>query len=492
MLNPKPKAVAYTKEFHQVDSKGKVRRWIITVKGNTVSMTDGILGGKLKDPTTHIEKGVNIGKANETSDAEQATAWAERQILLKTRHGYREVDRDGNFIGPELVTEIDFGNLPENFRVYKPLQHSNSYMQKMMDEGTAWWTRKRKGVLSIITVSHDMGLRMYPSTLQPHHAGEDIGTPWLERYPHLTQSLQRLGIPDNSIILGELCCTAKGGFYDEAGFDVDNQDYVNGVRGSLTPESLATQETQGRLGFCMWDILFWDGKCWAQEVPYYERMAKIIELSSKDEGWLVYPEICTVVENPISKGYESSRWVIEMNGRGMENPELYPIGSPDEAQKFLLNLAKERGWEGWVVVDPNSTYGDKAYNFRGKADRPKECIKQKPKFNADFWVEYDPDNGIGERGKGRKKAGIGNAFCYLWDPIKKEKVYVGKCGNGLSEEDVVKLANPALYPMVWEICFDSWTKTGNMEFAALERVRDDKTPEECTLDQRPELSTEEE
>jgi len=44
-----------------------------------------------------------------------------------------------------------------------------------------------------------------------------------------------------------------------------------------------------------------------------------------------------------------------------------------------------------------------------------------------------------------------------------------------------------LYPMVWHIEFSAWTKDGSFQFPELgdKGVRDDKTCEECTIDQRP-------
>jgi ATP-dependent DNA ligase len=42
-----------------------------------------------------------------------------------------------------------------------------------------------------------------------------------------------------------------------------------------------------------------------------------------------------------------------------------------------------------------------------------------------------------------------------------------------------------MYPMVWEVAFDSWTTKGSIQFPEFVRVRDDKAPEECTIDQRP-------
>ena len=59
------------------------------------------------------------------------------------------------------------------------------------------------------------------------------------------------------------------------------------------------------------------------------------------------------------------------------------VGSPydkDNAE-WIAAKAKEWGFEGWVVVDPDAPgYGDKAFNFKGKPDRPSICGKLKPEY----------------------------------------------------------------------------------------------------------------
>jgi ATP-dependent DNA ligase len=153
-------------------------------------------------------------------------------------------------------------------------------------------------------------------------------------------------------------------------------------------------------------------------------------------------------------------------------------------QRTMIELAKDLGWEGWVVVDPNATYGDKAYNFRGKNDRPKECVKDKPKREADFIVRYDPKKGIGKKGEGAKAIGIGSAQAYLVHPELGE-IKIAYVGNGLTKEQVVEFANPKLYPMVWQVEFEDWTKDGSLTHPRFVRIRDDKKPKECTVDQNP-------
>ena len=471
-----PKRETVVREFRQQDRTGRTHCWIITVSGDTVSLTDGLLDGKLKEPTTHIETGVNVGRANETSADEQAQRWADRQIDLKRRKGYREVDGSGKYIEEEVRTTLDFRDLPENFRVYKPLNSANAYMQKMMDDSTAWWVRKRNGCMALIVNDDDSIFTVYSSTLQKSHKDETIC--WAVRYPHIMEDIKRLNLPPRTILLGELCCLKSQGF-EAHEYDRDDLDYINGVRGSLTDVALQTQGEHGFLGYCIWDILFWNGECLAQSIKYSDRIEHVIGLVREyPVPNLTFPEICTVSD---SKGFLTA----EITSLHRDSATVYGVPKEASLEKFMLQMAKDLGWEGWVVVDPNSTYGDRAYNFRGKAERPKECVKSKPKCEADFIVRWDPDNGIGERGKGRKKHGVGSVFCYLWDPDKGEEVYIGKCGGGFTDADITNLAHPGKYPMVFQVEFSSWTAKGSFQFPEKRRIRDDKALEECTLDQRP-------
>jgi hypothetical protein len=172
----------------------------------------------------------------------------------------------------------------------------------------------------------------------------------------------------------------------------------------------------------------------------------------------------------------------------------FPEYCPSEgiSKEQAKGIAKKNRWEGFVVVDPEQKgYGDKSYNFHGKPERPKYCGKLKPMLEADFIVRWDADNGIGLWGKGKKQNGVGSVFCYLWDPAKEEEVYIGKCGGGLKTVEpgiengnVFDLADPSLYPLVWEVEFTTWTPKGSFQFPEFVRLRTDKTPEECTIDQR--------
>jgi ATP-dependent DNA ligase len=159
--------------------------------------------------------------------------------------------------------------------------------------------------------------------------------------------------------------------------------------------------------------------------------------------------------------------------------------------KEALDLAKTLSWEGWVVVDGAAPYGDKSHSFHGKAERPKFICKLKPKLEADFIARWDPDSGIGAWGKGKKSIGVGSVNLYLWDPEKQEEVFICETGGGLTDADVKCFADPQRYPRVWQVEFDSWTPKGALRFPVFLRERDDKRPDECTLDQRPAADSEE-
>jgi ATP-dependent DNA ligase len=52
---------------------------------------------------------------------------------------------------------------------------------------------------------------------------------------------------------------------------------------------------------------------------------------------------------------------------------------------------------------------------------------------------------------------------------------------------VKEFADPKRYPKVWVVEFANWTPKGAMFHPVFLRGRDDKTCEECTIDQRPPL-----
>jgi predicted DNA-binding WGR domain protein len=454
--------------------------WEVVAKGNAVTLTWGQLGGAMQK-TTQTFEGVNVGKANEKSPKEVAAEWEERQILLRTRKGYVEVDLKNNLPlgGKVSASEIDFEKgLPPNLRFFKPQNSLNGHCEKLLRAKEARLLRKRDGMMHVISISDGGGMTLYSSTLQPYHKDEP-GIPWLERYPHLAQEIASMNLPSGTVLLGELCTTAFAGFKDKYGMPVDDFEYVSTITKSLTPLALEKQAQRGPLGFCIWDIAFWEGECVLKEWTAYTRFSHLLDLlSSPHRRHLTMPEEASFTETGIR--------VVSL-----DTAEMTMDYVTDDLVKETLELAKTFGWEGWVVVDGDSKYEDKSHSFHGKAERPKFVCKLKPKMEADFIVRWDPDNGIGARGKGKKSVGVGAVVAYLWDPDKGEEVEICEIGGGLTDEDVKRFADPKLYPMCWQVEFDSWTPKGALRFPVFLRERDDKTPEECLISQRPTAEEEE-
>jgi predicted DNA-binding WGR domain protein len=468
-----------------VQDKGRTSKpqiWEVETKGNSVTLTWGQLGGAMQH-TTQTFEGVSVGKTNFKTPAQVAENWAERQVLLRTREGYVEVDPKTNLPlgGKESASEIDFDEkgLPPNLRFFKPQNSLNAHCEKLLQTKKATLLRKRDGMMHVIFVGNGGAMTMYSSKMQPCHKDEP-GVPWLARFPHLAQEVADLNLPAGTVLLGELCTTVRGGHKDEYGMPVDDFVYVSTITKSLTPLALEKQKENGELGFCIWDIAFWEGKCVLQEWPASQRFGHVLGLlSGEGRRHLTMPEMATLNESSVS--------IQSLDAMGLEMDY-----ETDDMVKEVLELAKTFKWEGWVVVDGDAKYDDKSHNFHGKAERPKFVCKLKPKLEADFIVRWDPDNGIGARGKGKKAKGVGAVMAYLWDPKTKQEVPICEVGGGLTDEDVARFANPKLYPMTWVVEFDSWTPKGALRFPVFLRERDDKEPKECTLDQRPEVSAEEE
>src|SRR5688572_16680234 len=108
-----------------IQDKGRTEKpqiWEISRKGNEVTSRWGQLGGAMQETTQYFQY-VNRGKANEKDPSEVAQEWMDRQILLRTRKGYAEVDLRTNKpleSHRNVGTEIDFIAPPENLRFFKP------------------------------------------------------------------------------------------------------------------------------------------------------------------------------------------------------------------------------------------------------------------------------------------------------------------------------------------------------------------------------------
>lgn len=434
-----------TRFFKQENSRKHTRTWCISVTGPHVDTTWGVLGGATQTAReTHV--GVNHGKKNYVSPEDYALDRALETIRKKRREGYREYDAAGNAIDEASNVTFDFNALPENLCFYKPDNSMGAGMVKKAAEGKVIYSRKRNGLAFVI--ARGTGRPMLYSRRMLRQQDDEIESnfTWDDRFPHLVMGAEEL-MPENSILLGELVMDRGGS---------DDFKHVQSLTKSLTEKATAYQVEKGRPSFYIWDIAFWGGNNLLEEMEVLNRYSLIHELEY-DGPW--------------------TRFFLPVEAYGSE---IFP--TPDLA----LAHAIKKGWEGFVVVDPEGMYGDKAMNFKGKPDRPgKFCAKLKPSFEDDFIVYWNPESGYGERStKGRSNQGIASVALYQMNS-KGEQVFISNLSSGMTEEMKRDLADPSKFPQVWQVEYDSRTymtkgdDTNALTFARYSRTRDDKTPGEC-------------
>lgn len=431
------------RNFTQFHSRsGTPRVWSLQVIGNSIISTWGQLGGSMQQATEHM-KGVNIGKKNEKSPEQYALERAREMCRKKNWEGYREVDGSGQPLDAAVVSDIDFENLPLSLSFYKPDNSMGAGITKKAAAGQVLYARKANGLMFVIAKGSGLPKLYSRRMLRQNDNETDTQYTWDHRFPQLVHGAEKF-MPPNSIMLGELL------MYDAEGRE--RLDLVGSVTKSLTPQSIEDQKTMGSPKYYCWDIAFWDGQDLVKNVPVKER----------------YDLIHEVIDSPVFipvQYYDSVR---------------FP--TPEEA----VEHAKKHKFEGWVVVDPAGIYGDKAYNYKGKPDRPGSvCAKLKPSYEDDFVALWDPEKGWGERStKARNNQGI--KCVSLWQYNSKgELVYISDVSSGLEDAQKRDWANASMFPQVWKIEYtdrrymSQGDDTNAMDFARFLEVRTDKKPEEC-------------
>jgi len=473
------------REFHQKGRKHTLC-WTIRVDGATETTTHGVLKGTMQE-TSHTYGPINVGKSNEVSAEDYALDRALRKLTLRSYTGYTEVGSDVVPVG--LLPDEQ---LPISLCFYKPDNSlSVTLLKKVLLGKGVLFGRKREGMMHVIrTTTNDV--EIYSRRMRPTHdreaEGEDYRL-WAERFPLLYEeclvALHEEKIPPNTLLLGELV-SDRGGRDDFA--------YVQRVTKSLTNKALQLQQKEGWLSFYVWDIGFWDGEPVVSERTFAERMGTVEELTA-DMQWLLPLQTLTP-KQVWDEGLRAVVWDASRAGRELrfsKRRSLFPTAvfmEGDEEVKVTLDdtaraLAKHNDWEGWVVVDPKGVFGDRAYNFRGKPDRPgKYTGKLKPVYEDDCIAYWDPDRGQGTWGTGKYQGQVGSVALYQLDP-DGELIYLCDCGGGLTKENKKELADPAVFPKVVRVEYSrrfyktDGGKTNAMIHPRIAAFRDDKAVEEC-------------
>jgi ATP-dependent DNA ligase len=415
---------------------GATRVWQIGVEGDRVSTKFGQLDGALQEVTDY-GYAKNEGKKNYISAEEDAHNLAERMLLKKRREGYSE-ELPGN---EEEFNPFATPFLPERLSFYKPQNSLPVKLEKKLASRDAWVVRKYDGEMMVLVHHLDGSLVIYSrKMLRRHH--HEVDEVWGDRFPHIMEALART--PPGTILLGELV----------SGDDFSRRWQVAQVMKSLTPRALSLQEEYGPLHFVVWDVAWWRGEQLLGKMQYRYRM-DVVGILCAARGVLHEPDMF------LERQYDNARQ--------------------------LLQLAKDEGWEGFVVVDPCSTYGDRGFNLRGKPDRPDTCGKLKPTFEDDFIARWDPEGRLGSYGSGKYTGLVGSVA--LFQILDGKEVYICDCGNGFTAEFLHQNSQKDSWPKVLKVEYSGRTyvrdgdDTNALQFPRFVEERDDKMLEDCEFPQ---------
>jgi hypothetical protein len=468
----------FERTFIQNNGRGqRPNIWKIQVSGGRVTTIYGVQDGQMQT-TDYVGKEKNKGRSNFISSEQDAIAEARRDVRKKWDfEGYDEVfngvnidRRNENTSIPHLLTA-----LPGSFSLYKPENNIETCKKllKLADSGRAWFTLKRDGMAKLVVVDYYGNVTFYSRRARAYHHQEgpkelldgtlDHSTviPWNVRFPHLVDAVRKLQLPPGTMLAGELVYQRDG---------KDDFPFAGTITKSLTPQALEEMKTHGYPTFYWWCMPFWGGQDLISEKPFGEVTSHMRAI------WEAAPN-------------ESKAWIQPLDIRAFQNTT--------EA----LAEAKRLGIEGWVVVDPTAVFGDRAWNLKGKPDRPSSIAKLKPKAEDDFVAYWDPDNKIGEWGTGKHEKGktvtlpngqqvvhngVGSIALHQYNSAG-ELVFICNCSSGMDYEFQAKLSKKD-FPFVAKVEYPERTymsdgeKTNALRHPVFLLKRDDKTIAECVND----------
>jgi ATP-dependent DNA ligase len=410
---------------------GKLQKWKIWVEpiGNSgnpeVWIEHGLDDGKKQTTFDIIEEGVNIGKTNETTALEQANLVMERKVIKQKEEGYCSTKEEAT-----TSRSIRFDErLPKELCFYKPKNSiDDKKITKLEKSGNAVYTIKRDGMMHIVRKTEKFGVEIYSRRM-------DLVT---DKYPHLVKQFECLD--NDTILLGEIIL-----------INDDGSDNFNGVSQICRSDPEKSIEKQNALG----------------EVTYY----------AFDIAFLKGENLLT------TKNYKERRDLLFSQYKNMNDFSVVVAINLDLSHEDAISHIKDRRLEGLVVWDAKGIMKEnEAFTFNGKAYRPNVLWKSKPKYEDDFIVRFDPDNGVGDFGSGKNIGKVKSV--HIYQLLNNKEIFLGKCGGGLSDEQR-DFYTTAEYPRVWRIEYDSiQPKTGALRFpvfGADRTLTGDKLISECEM-----------
>jgi ATP-dependent DNA ligase len=453
------------REFRKTTGRNKKPQvWCIGVNASDPSsyiVRWGVLGGVFQTTSDRPGSCGVKGHIDYQTPEEYVIFCIEREIRKKEEQGYVEYV-NGSPV-KDIATSIDFAKpLPKNLCFYKPKKEIlDTKLSSLYDANRIIWTVKRDGMMHIAVKTKGIW-DIYTRRM-------DLAT---EKFPHIVEALSKLNIHNNSILLGEMVSLRpdrRDDFVNTSRICRSDNDLALAYQGlGEFPKDSKDKTIIGKVRYYVFDIAYYNGK----DVISTNSVADRLTLLSTCFSTLRKLNVTTGINT--SAGLMDRERIIRSDMLWEEY--VAPLQIVHTRADKDLELAKMAGLEGFVVVDANARYGDKAYSFDGKAPRPDGIWKRKPSCEQEFIID-----GM-YKGSGKNRDRFGGFFISQIHPKTGENIKCGKCGGGFTDKDRDEFLNDNLTGKTIKIKFDSRQPPKDGEYALRFPVfvgMSDKLPEEC-------------
>jgi ATP-dependent DNA ligase len=461
------------REFRRINRNGKDQIWTIEIdsKDSSVYITRwGILNGKFQETRDRPGSCGVKGHSDFQTPSMYAIFCMDREIRKKIEKGYIEYINGKPILKHKDM--IDFTKLlPKRLTFYKPKKKiSDKALKKMEEKKRIVWTLKRDGMMHIIVKRND-NIEIYSRRM-------DLVT---EKFPHIIKSIKKLKLPNNTIMLGEMCLLNKNGNDNFKGVssicrsDVELSLAYQGL--ANFPKRKKNKKILGLISYYVFDIPFYNGKDFIFGTNVRERFILIRNVFRKLDNRLR-------IKTGLDSNYKEMIYENTLRDNLLQKFKIGPVKLYKTTTSDDIELAKKIKAEGFVAVDVDACYGDKGYSFDGKSGRPDGCWKRKPIFEDEFII-----TGLYE-GSGKNMGRLGGFTIKQIHPKTGKFINCGRCGGGFSDNQRIEF---------WKEGNKLIGKTIKIEFDSRQLPKDgvyslrfpifigyaDKEPEECIAEYLP-------
>jgi len=306
--------------------------------------------------------------------------------------------------------------LSDKFCAAKPKASiTDAALQKLIDERNCIATVKHDGQRCYIYIMPDGAIHIMSRRMKSY----------TDLLPHICASIAASNVPKGSILDAELVKDV----------DKDDYDYVSSILRSKPNKAIEKQQNDTPLFVRLFDVLYWDNMD-ITLLSYANRLSRILAVSNHN--------VETVESRHIENRYQLD---------------------------LLMDRVIDSGGEGLVICEASAPT---KLRWDGKPDRAGKW-KMKPSLRDEFFVTNY------EMGTGKHEKVVGALFISQYDK-DGNIINCGKVGCMAGSSDIRKdllQENLKDGSLVVEVEFNERQKSGALRFPVLQRIRRDKTPEEC-------------